>query len=186
MTKTRKPASTNNHQLRKIGKARVALKIEKTCTLTNVIFYLQQYCLDMPELIHLNLTEADYLSLAKEILNTCRNDRIFAFYGHLGAGKTTLIKRFCEALDLEVTVTSPTFNLVNEYHRDEYVVYHFDFYRIKSEIEAYDMGCNEYFDSGSYCFIEWPELIPTLLPSDAIQIRISSNLDETRNIQVIY
>ncbi|RMG30982.1 MAG: tRNA (adenosine(37)-N6)-threonylcarbamoyltransferase complex ATPase subunit type 1 TsaE [Bacteroidetes bacterium] len=130
--------------------------------------------------------EADNPDIAREILKTCINHRIFAFYGELGAGKTTLIKAFCEALNMQVVVTSPTFNLVNEYTDEKLTVYHFDFYRIKSEIEAYDMGCDEYFDSGNYCFIEWPERIPSLLPDEAVHIHIESLNDHQRMIQVTY
>ncbi|MCL4153364.1 UNVERIFIED_CONTAM: hypothetical protein GTU68_035339, partial [Idotea baltica] len=126
----------------------------------------------MPQKTYESHSETDNIHIAKNILAVCNNVRIFAFYGDLGAGKTTLIKRFCEYLGVKETVTSPTFTLVNEYAGEDSIVYHFDFYRIKTEIEAYDIGSEEYFDSGAYIFIEWPEKIPSLLPSDSVTIRL--------------
>jgi tRNA threonylcarbamoyladenosine biosynthesis protein TsaE len=131
-------------------------------------------------------SEAENLEVAKKILKSCKNMKIFALYGYLGAGKTTLIKSFCEALGVTGLVTSPTFNLVNEYQGEESVVYHFDFYRIKDETEAYDIGSDEYFDSEGYCFIEWPEKIPTLLPPEAVEIHIHVGENESRQIDVTY
>jgi tRNA threonylcarbamoyladenosine biosynthesis protein TsaE len=130
-----------------------------------------------------SITEADMLQVAEEILSSCENERIFAFYGNLGAGKTTLIKRFCSLLGVEEAVSSPTFNLVNVYEGEEYEIYHFDFYRIKDEMEALGIGAQEYFDSGEYCLIEWPERIPNLLPEEAVTIQIEI-LDSSRNILV--
>lgn len=118
--------------------------------------------------------ESDNIYISQKILEISKNVRIFAFHGELGAGKTTLIKYLCRELGVEETVSSPTFSLVQEYVSAEGSVYHFDFYRINSEIEAYDIGVEEYFDSGSYCFIEWPEKIPTLLPDEAVQINIET------------
>ena len=135
---------------------------------------------------HISRSEEDNLEIAKNILHTCKDANIFAFYGNLGAGKTTLIKRFCEALGVAEAITSPTFNLVNEYQGTNNTIYHFDFYRIKSEIEAYDIGTDEYFDSDAYCFIEWPEKIPSLLPEEAIQIHITVEASQQREIEVIY
>jgi len=130
-----------------------------------------------------SITEADMLQVAEEILSSCENERIFAFYGNLGAGKTTLIKRFCSLLGVEEAVSSPTFNLVNVYEGEEYEIYHFDFYRIKDEMEALGIGAQEYFDSGEYCLIEWPERIANLLPEEAVTIQIEI-LDSSRNILV--
>jgi tRNA threonylcarbamoyladenosine biosynthesis protein TsaE len=130
-----------------------------------------------------SITEADMLQVAEEILSSCENERSFAFYGNLGAGKTTLIKRFCSLLGVEEAVSSPTFNLVNVYEGEEYEIYHFDFYRIKDEMEALGIGAQEYFDSGEYCLIEWPERIPNLLPEEAVTIQIEI-LDSSRNILV--
>ena len=111
----------------------------------------------MPTETFISRAETDNIAIAKKILESCNTVRIFAFYGELGAGKTTLIKRFCEHLGVEESITSPTFTLVNEYEGELDTIYHFDFYRIKIETEAYDIGCDEYFFSGSYNFIEWPE-----------------------------
>ena len=126
----------------------------------------------MEKMSFTQVTEAALEQVAEEILTTCENDRIFAFYGNLGAGKTTLIKRFCRFLGVEEAVSSPTFNLVNVYEGEADEIYHFDFYRIKNEEEALGMGAQEYFDSGEYCFIEWPEKIPDLLPEEAVSIRL--------------
>jgi len=100
-------------------------------------------------------------------------DRIFAFYGAMGAGKTTFIKALCEEMQVLDYVTSPTFALINEYKTgNNSTIFHFDFYRIKNLSEAYDLGYEDYFYSGDYCFIEWPELIEPLLPSIAIKVTI--------------
>ena len=100
-------------------------------------------------------------------------DRIFAFYGDMGAGKTTFIKALCEEMKVLDYVTSPTFALINEYKTESnQTIFHFDFYRIKDLSEAYDFGYEDYFYSGDYCFIEWPELIETLLPSIVVKVTI--------------
>jgi tRNA threonylcarbamoyladenosine biosynthesis protein TsaE len=140
----------------------------------------------MPEETFISRDETDNIEIAKKILESCNTVRIFAFYGDLGAGKTTLIKRFCEYLGTEETITSPTFTLVNEYEAEGGTIYHFDFYRIKSEEEAYDIGVDEYFYSGSYNFIEWPEKISSLLPEEAAKIYIKSTDNEDRIITLIY
>ncbi|MCQ2058380.1 MAG: tRNA (adenosine(37)-N6)-threonylcarbamoyltransferase complex ATPase subunit type 1 TsaE [Bacteroidaceae bacterium] len=98
---------------------------------------------------------------------------IFAFYGSMGAGKTTFIKAICNQLGVEDEVTSPTFAIVNEYISPQTgSIFHFDFYRVKKLSEAYDMGYEEYFYSDSICFIEWPELIEELLPEDTVKVTI--------------
>ncbi|HTD99303.1 MAG TPA: tRNA (adenosine(37)-N6)-threonylcarbamoyltransferase complex ATPase subunit type 1 TsaE [Mucilaginibacter sp.] len=98
--------------------------------------------------------------------------KIFLFYGDMGAGKTTFIKSLCESLGTHDNITSPTFSIVNEYAGAGSKIYHFDFYRLKNETEALDMGYEEYFYSGHYCFIEWPEKIAGLLPVHYIRIDI--------------
>ena len=110
---------------------------------------------------------------------------IFAFYGKMGAGKTTFVKAICEALGVEEVITSPTFAIVNEYEsaRTGESIYHFDFYRIKRLEEVYDMGYEEYFYSGRLCFIEWPELIEELLPEDAVRVEIEELSDGTRAVR---
>lgn len=112
---------------------------------------------------------------------------VFAFYGKMGAGKTTFVKAICEALGVDDTVTSPTFAIVNEYEGSAVPptggaapIYHFDFYRIKRLEEVYDMGYDEYFYSGYPCFIEWPELIEDLLPEDAVRVTIEEQPDGSR------
>ncbi|MDD2304310.1 MAG: tRNA (adenosine(37)-N6)-threonylcarbamoyltransferase complex ATPase subunit type 1 TsaE [Prolixibacteraceae bacterium] len=110
---------------------------------------------------------------ARLLLNNFPNDRIFAFYGAMGAGKTTFIKAICHELGSNDYVTSPTFALINEYSTTEgSVVYHFDFYRIKKLEEAFDLGYEDYIYSGNYCFIEWPEMIEQLLPEGIVEVRI--------------
>jgi tRNA threonylcarbamoyladenosine biosynthesis protein TsaE len=113
---------------------------------------------------------------------------VFAFYGGMGAGKTTFIKAICEELGVDDVITSPTFAIVNEYSMDHspqangQKVYHFDFYRIKRLEEVYDMGYEDYFFSGCPCFIEWPELIEELLPDDTIRVNISVEPDGSRTV----
>ena len=105
-------------------------------------------------------------------------------YGPMGAGKTTFIKYLCEQLGVKDSTSSPTFSIVNEYDSDNGLIYHFDFYRIKDEQEAFDFGYEEYFYSGAYCFIEWPEKIPNLLPEEAKEIQISIVDPDTRKISI--
>lgn len=109
---------------------------------------------------------------------------VFAFYGSMGAGKTTFIKAVCEELGVEDVITSPTFAIVNEYSSASSgkIVYHFDFYRIKKLDEVYDMGYEDYFYSGALCFIEWPELIDDLLPADAVKVSIEETADGRRKV----
>lgn len=121
---------------------------------------------------------------AQEFVKHMGDGKVFAFYGKMGAGKTTFIKAICECLGVEDTVTSPTFAIVNEYESNkvDYPIYHFDFYRIKKLEEVYDMGYEDYFYGGGVCFIEWPELIEDLLPESAIRVDIKENEDGTRTV----
>ena len=119
---------------------------------------------------------------ARQFVNQIGDRRVFAFYGTMGAGKTTFIKAVCEELGVSDVITSPTFAIVNEYTASV-PVYHFDFYRIKKLEEVYDMGYEDYFYSGALCFIEWPELIEELLPEDAVRVTISEERDGTRSIE---
>ena len=113
------------------------------------------------------------------------SSRILLFYGPMGSGKTTLIKEISRQLGVKDLTSSPTFSLVNEYLSDQdQVVYHFDFYRIEIEDEAYDMGIEEYFDSDAWCFVEWPEKVQNLLPLESVAINLSINADNTRTIEI--
>lgn len=123
--------------------------------------------------------------VARQFIEIIGDSRVLAFYGKMGAGKTTFIKALCEVLGVEDVITSPTFAIVNEYTDGEGdPIYHFDFYRIKKLEEVYDMGYEDYFYSGNLCLMEWPELIEELLPDDALRITISENEDGTRTISV--
>lgn len=119
---------------------------------------------------------------AKQFVQAMNQNTVFAFYGKMGAGKTTFIKAICEELGVTDVINSPTFSIVNEYRSDTTgeLIYHFDFYRIKKIEEVYDMGYEDYFDSGAVCFIEWPELIDDLLPGDAVKVNITEQEDGSR------
>ena len=120
---------------------------------------------------------------AREFIANMGESRVFAFYGKMGAGKTTFIKAICEALGVEDVITSPTFAIINEYTSGEgESIYHFDFYRIKKLEEVYDMGYEDYFYSGCLCLIEWPELIEEVLPEDAVKVEINVTPDGERVI----
>ncbi len=121
---------------------------------------------------------------AKQFVANMNGATVFAFYGKMGAGKTTFIKAVCEEMGISDVITSPTFAIVNEYRADTTgeIVYHFDFYRIKKLEEVYDMGYEDYFYSGAVCFIEWPELIEELLPNDAVSVTIAENADGSRTV----
>lgn len=120
---------------------------------------------------------------AQEFIAAMGDHTVFAFYGKMGAGKTTFIKAVCESLGVEDVINSPTFAIVNEYRSSSgELIYHFDFYRIKKLEEAYDMGYEDYFYSGALCFIEWPELIEELLPTDAVKVTIEEAEDGSRTI----
>ena len=123
---------------------------------------------------------------AKQFITAMEDNTVFAFYGKMGAGKTTFIKALCKALGVEDEVNSPTFAIVNEYRSESTaeLIYHFDFYRIKKVEEVYDLGYEDYFYSGALCFIEWPELIEELLPEDTKKISIEENNDGERIITI--
>lgn len=127
---------------------------------------------------------ADINEAAKVFVENIGTSTVFAFYGKMGAGKTTFIKAVCECLGVEDVITSPTFAIVNEYTSSTTgdTIYHFDFYRIKRLEEVYDMGYEDYIDSGSLCFMEWPELIEDLLPEDVRKVSISENEDGSRSV----
>ena len=124
-------------------------------------------------------------SAARQFVESIGERRIFAFYGSMGAGKTTFIKAICEELGVEDVITSPTFAIVNEYTTGTgKPLYHFDFYRIKKLDEFYDMGGEDYFGSGNLCFIEWPELIEDVMPEEAVIVNIKEVDNGSRLVTV--
>ena len=122
---------------------------------------------------------------AKAFVEAMGDSTIFAFYGSMGAGKTTFIKAICEEMGVEDVITSPTFAIVNEYRSatSGELIYHFDFYRIKKQEEVYDMGYEDYIESGAVCFMEWPELIEELLPEDGVKVSIKQQEDGSRIVE---
>ena len=123
-------------------------------------------------------------SAAREFLHEMGEDKVFAFYGSMGAGKTTFIKALCEEMGVTETVTSSTFAIINEY-RDKggKPIYHFDFYRIHKLEEAFDFGYEDYFYSGNLCFIEWPELVESVLPANTVKITIREEENGSRIVE---
>ena len=118
---------------------------------------------------------------AKQLLKQSGNNKLFAFYGAMGSGKTTFIKAICESLGAVDIVSSPTFTLVNEYRTsDGESIFHIDFYRIKKQEEVFDFGIEEYLTGDSYCFMEWPEIIREILPPGTISISITVDENEQR------
>ena len=130
-------------------------------------------------------SECELENVATKIIDYADNQNVWVFFGEMGAGKTRLIKAITQQFEIEDNVHSPSFSLVNEYaNMQDEVFYHFDFYRIKNETEAMDIGIEEYFDSGYLCFIEWPQKIPTLLPENFLKIEIVINSHSGREITV--
>ena len=133
--------------------------------------------------MEIKISDLDHIrETAREFIDNMGNRKVFAFYGKMGAGKTTFIKAVCEELGIEDVITSPTFAIINEYSGKDDTIYHFDFYRIKKLEEVYDMGYEDYFYSGALCFIEWPELIEEVLPEDAVKVQIIEKEDGTRAV----
>lgn len=129
------------------------------------------------------LSELD--SISTELLRIGKDVPVWLFNGNMGAGKTTLIKSICKQLGIKSLVQSPTFALVNEYlSESQQIVYHFDFYRIRHETEALDMGVEEYFDSGNHCFVEWPEKIQSLWPSHYLNLTLNLGGEGERILEV--
>lgn len=126
----------------------------------------------------------DINEVARQFVDQMDDHKIFAFYGKMGAGKTTFIKAMCEELGVTDVINSPTFAIVNEYMDGKgESIYHFDFYRIKRVEEVYDIGFDEYIYSGNLCLMEWPELIEQLLPEETVRVDIMENPDGTRVIR---
>lgn len=139
--------------------------------------------------MEIRIQDLEHISeAAKQFVDQMGDHKVFAFYGSMGAGKTTFIKAVCEVLGVEDVITSPTFAIVNEYTSHSPLlsphssIFHFDFYRIKKLEEVYDMGYEDYFYSGSLCLIEWPELIEDVLPEDAVKVTIQEKEDGSRAI----
>ena len=123
---------------------------------------------------------------AQEFVAAMGDRKVFAFYGKMGAGKTTFIKAICEELGVEDVINSPTFAIVNEYiDGNVEPIYHFDFYRIKKEQEVLDIGYEDYVYSGNVCLMEWPELIENLLPDDAVKVTIEEETDGSRKVSIL-
>ena len=129
-------------------------------------------------------TLKELTSVAEDILKNAKH-KIILFNGEMGVGKTTLIKELCKVLGVTDIASSPTFSLVNEYEtKEKEIVYHFDFYRINDENEAYDMGVEEYLYSNNWCLIEWPENVKNLLPLETVTVNIKALNNGQRNIQI--
>lgn len=138
-----------------------------------VDYDLTLYCKDISQLHQ----------VAQQIVDFAEGDKVWLFYGEMGAGKTTLIKAICDVFAVQDLVNSPTFALVNEYRNEEnQIFYHFDFYRIQNLEEALDIGVEDYFYSGHYCFIEWPSTIDVLIPEEHLSIQIEVTNDGSRSI----
>jgi tRNA threonylcarbamoyladenosine biosynthesis protein TsaE len=124
-------------------------------------------------------------SAVKKLLDFTKGKRIYAFYGAMGAGKTTIIKALCEFLGAADIISSPTFTLVNEYRTASgESLYHIDFYRIKKHDEVFDFGIEEYLSGDNYCFMEWPELVEDILPEETVKVRITVGENEERVLSV--
>ncbi|MGI6046920.1 MAG: tRNA (adenosine(37)-N6)-threonylcarbamoyltransferase complex ATPase subunit type 1 TsaE [Petrimonas sp.] len=124
-------------------------------------------------------------NVAKQFIDQIGNKKVFAFYGTMGAGKTTFIKAVCEELGVLETITSPTFAIINEYKDGEgNSIYHFDFYRINKLEEAFDFGCEDYFYSENLCFIEWPELVESILPDNTVKVYITETENGERLVEI--
>lgn len=126
----------------------------------------------------------DLKGVADELINAAGNTRVWLFEGEMGSGKTTLIKVICRQLGVQDSTSSPTFSIINEYQgRDDEAIFHFDFYRLEKETEAFDMGVEEYFESGYYCFVEWPERVVSLYPLHYLKVKIAEHTPVTRTIE---
>lgn len=123
--------------------------------------------------------------VAQQVIKACGMASVWCFEGNMGAGKTTLIKAICQQLGVQNNVQSPTFSIINEYSTAQgQVIYHFDCYRLKNETEAFDIGAEEYLDSGHLCLIEWPEKIESLLPAHCVYVQITAAANQQRSIVV--
>lgn len=140
----------------------------------------------MSEILHTAFSIDDLPSVSKELIKHFDSNRVVAFHGAMGAGKTTLIKHLCAELGIVDVVSSPTFSIVNEYVTNTGdKLYHFDFYRIENLEEVLDLGYEDYLYSGNFCFIEWPEKIGDLLPSDVLNIKVTVDDNNNRHISIV-
>lgn len=124
---------------------------------------------------------------AKEFAAQMGDETVYAFYGEMGAGKTTFIGELCRALGVEDDLAnSPSFSIINEYRSDTTaeLIYHFDLYRLENIDDALEIGVEDYFDSGALCLLEWPERIEALLPDDTVKVHITVNPDESRTLTI--
>jgi tRNA threonylcarbamoyladenosine biosynthesis protein TsaE len=137
---------------------------------------------DVSTLLFEHVAQTALPDVAKNFLDEAGGIRVWLLYGEMGAGKTTFVKELCRRLGVEDTMSSPTFSIVNEYESQGEKVYHFDFFRIKNEAEAYDIGTEEYFYSGNYCFVEWPEKISGLIPADHVRVDLTLETETLRTI----
>ena len=142
----------------------------------------------MPELVSADqgivFSQHQISDVTKKLLKAGKGHSVWALHGEMGAGKTTLVKALVAELGVHETTASPTFSIVNEYRDKEgKPIYHFDFYRIKNESEAFDIGTDEYFDSGNLCLVEWPEKIPTLLPLHHFEVQLEIMGEQSRLIR---
>jgi tRNA threonylcarbamoyladenosine biosynthesis protein TsaE len=128
-------------------------------------------------------SEEELRFIVRELLHFAEDRSVFLFEGEMGSGKTTFIKKICEALGVKEGLSSPTYSIVNEYHSDEKkIIYHFDLYRVKNVQECVDLGMEDYLYSGNYCFVEWPEMAEALYPENAVRVRIEA-VDGKRKIR---
>ncbi|TCO07946.1 tRNA (adenosine(37)-N6)-threonylcarbamoyltransferase complex ATPase subunit type 1 TsaE [Natronoflexus pectinivorans] len=124
--------------------------------------------------------------IANELIKLLKETPVVAFYGEMGAGKTTFIKVLCQQMGVEDEVNSPSFAIINEYRTDKNLpVFHFDLYRLEDEVELLDIGCEEYFDSGDVCLIEWPNKAGSLLPEQRVNLTIEELPDGSRKITIL-
>lgn len=127
----------------------------------------------------------DLKIIAEKLVIDFGSKKVITFFGQMGVGKTTLIKELCKVLGVKDATNSPTFSIVNEYQSTKKkAVYHFDFYRIEEEEEVYDLGYEDYFYSDSFCFIEWPEKIPNLIPEDVVKLYLKLDDENNRLISI--
>lgn len=131
-------------------------------------------------------SEEELPLIAETLLQEFPDDRVFCFYGEMGAGKTTFIKVVCQQLGAADTTSSPTFAIINEYlTQDDESIYHFDFYRIEKLADAYEIGVEDYLYSGNYCFLEWPENIPELIQPEFVKVKITVGSDHSRTFETV-